>query len=746
MTVSITVLGVVQGVGFRPFVARLAHELDITGTVLNSGGIVKILADGTNEAMDKFIHRLQSQQPPGACVTQVLTEGAPPQHFTDFKIVPSVQSLDQIPLIPPDLPLCEACRKELYNPQDRRYRYPFISCVACGPRYSILNGLPYDRETTTMESFSMCTACAHEYKGDDDRRRHAQTISCHDCGPQLILQTSAAVYHMDDALNRGIGLLKEGQILAVKGIGGYQFACLPTDKRAVGCLRILKHREKKPFAVMFPTMQMLREHCEVSSEEENLLLAPARPIVLLRKKKDVFCTEVSGESRFLGAFLAYTPLHQLLTDACGALIMTSGNLTAEPIILQDETMLTLQSPYLAGVLYNTRQIVTPLDDSVARVLCGQPQVIRRSRGYVPLPVPLQQKTEKTVLAMGGDLKSCFCLYQNDRAYVSQYFGDMEHYEVSQVYQANLTRMQHLFGMAPEAIVCDLHPNYVTSRLAEKLAKSLNKKVFRMQHHHAHVASVMAEHNLQSCIGVAFDGTGYGTDGAVWGSEFLLCSGAKYERLGHLNYVTLCGGDAAAKSARLTAQCCLYAAGEILEDNGFATVQAAIVHQINTRQSASMGRLFDAVSAVLGVKTENSYEGECAIALENLAAAACENGIAPYPLHFIIEYGRLECTIKQAELVKNIFWAVNNGADKGALALGFHLAVAEMALSVCKHIREKSGENKVALSGGVFASFLLTQECVRKLCGAGFRVYLNEAVPTNDSGICLGQAWLYGQIK
>jgi hydrogenase maturation protein HypF len=744
MTVAITVLGIVQGVGFRPFVARLAKELKITGTVRNSGGIVRILANGASEAVDSFIHRLKSQQPCGAQILRIQTEQMPEQRFEEFTIISSSFNSEETPLIPPDLPLCEACGKELYDPGNRRYRYPFISCVACGPRYSIMDTLPYDRETTAMADFPMCSECAHEYSGND-RRQHAQTISCHDCGPQLLLQLRDAVYREEDALDRAIELLKNGAVLAVKGIGGYQFACLPTDKAAVERLRLLKHREKKPFAVMFPNIGLLKEYCIVRKEEEKLLLSTARPIVLLQKKKDTFCFGVSGESRFLGAFLAYTPLHQLLTDACGALVMTSGNLTAEPMMIEDGKMLALRSPYLAGVLYSLRQIRTPLDDSVARVLCGKPQVIRRGRGYVPLPVWLGKSANRNVLAVGGDLKSTFCLYEHDRAYLSQYFGDLENYAVTTVYRENLIRMRTMLNISPDIIACDLHPNYLSTALAKKLAFTEKKKLIQIQHHHAHIASVMAEQNLQACIGIAFDGTGYGTDGAVWGGEFLLCRGVDYERRAHLSYVTLCGGDAAAKNAELTADCYRYAAGRACSNSEFDTVRAALAHGINSQKSSSMGRLFDAVSAVLKLKSENTYEGECAIALENAAADAEKNGIAPYPLHFSILYGAKETTIDVLEMVGNIEDAAGNGISCSALALGFHLAIVQAVCAVCADIRLKSGENAVALSGGVFSNLLLTQRCTEELQNAGFQVYLNEAVPANDGGISLGQAWLCGQM-
>jgi len=746
MTALITVLGVVQGVGYRPFVARLAQKLNITGTVMNSGGIVRIIANGEDSAMNQFIRNLKEKQPRGADVTRIITECLPEMHYEKFEIIPSGKSTDEIPLLPRDLPMCEVCEKELGDPQNRRYRYPFISCVACGPRYTIINALPYDRENTTMDSFEMCPACGVEYRESGNIRCHAQTISCRDCGPQLILQLPEAVFHKGKALDKGIELLKQGKVLAVKSIGGYQFVCLPTDTSAVENLRLLKHRDRKPFAVMFPNLGAIKACCEVNGQEENLLISAARPIVLLHKKKESFCPGVSGESRFIGAFLVYTPLHRLLTDACGPLVMTSGNLTSEPIITNDEDMLNLRSPYLAGVLYNLREIVTPMDDSVARVVCGKPQLIRRSRGYAPLPVKLRQSAGQTVLAMGGDLKSSFCLYSNDRAYLSQYFGDMENYHVSQAFKENLKRMTEIFGIKPDIIACDMHPQYITAQIAEKSAQAANIEKIQIQHHHAHAASVMAEHNLSSCIAVIFDGTGYGTDGKIWGGEFLLCKGTEFERRAHLNYVTLCGGDTAAKNAGLVTNCYLNAAGVESGSSDYFPIRSAIANNINTQQYSSMGRLFDAVSAVLKLKTENSFEGECAIALENAAAAYEKSGGKPNSLKFKIKYDDTGIEIDQIDLVKTVFSAVKHGADAGALALGFHRAITEMVLDVCGHIRKKSGENAVALSGGVFANLLLTEECARRLIEAGFEVYLNSAVPANDGGISLGQAWLCRNIQ
>lgn len=737
MTVEITVLGMVQGIGFRPFVARLAEQLGVAGTVCNSGGVVKIIASATAEAVDIFVHRLRSQCPPGAQIFDVRQTSVSNRNFADFCIVESEDALTGLPVLPADLPVCEACLKEMSDPSNRRHLYAFISCTACGPRYSIMERLPYDRHTTTMDDFPMCDACAQEYAGDD-RRRHAQTISCHDCGPQLILQEGTVRLGADEALARAIVLLLKGKILAVKGVGGYQFACSPYSEETVRRLRLLKRREEKPFAVMFPALDAVKEHCVVDAKEEALLLSPARPIVLLQKKNDPFAGNVSGESRTIGAFLPYTPLHQLLLDACGPLIMTSANLSSEPIITEDADALSLESPHLEGVLYNTRRITTPLDDSVARVVCGNPQLIRRSRGYVPLPIMLAHHAKSPLLAMGGDLKACFCFAAKDHAYLSQYFGDLEEHQTFLSYKNNINHMGRMLGLRPRAVACDLHPAYHSTACAHALCSEADIPLFQVQHHHAHIASVMAEHNLSGCIGVAFDGTGYGTDGTVWGGEFLLCRGAEFERVGHLDPLALLGGDQNTKDAEANALCHLHACGLSSDDRRFPLIRAALDAHANTLNSTSMGRLFDTVSALLGLKCYNSYEGECAIALENAALSAVQNHTAPYPLSFEIKRLAEKCVASRLPLIRSLIEAQ---ASKEALALGFHDAVADMVLTMCEQIRAETRENRVALSGGVFANRLLTERCVSLLGVAGFSVYLNSSVPCNDGGIALGQVFV-----
>ena len=796
MRAQITVLGVVQGVGFRPFVAECARTLSLRGSVCNSGGVVRIEAYGTKEAMEELVHRLRSCAPPAARVDRVIVEkereaGAEPE---DFLIVESeAENGADLPLIPPDLPICADCLAELENPENRRFRYPFISCTACGPRYSILEAIPYDREHISMREYAMCPECGREYRQPGGRRQHAQTISCRDCGPQLILSGRedfssgsagmASGLTSDAALSEAVRILKEGGILAVKGIGGYQFACRPDREETVRRLRLLKGREKKPFAVMFPSLdgtQGIRAFCRVSRQEEALLLSPARPIVLLeRSGQDAFCPSLCAESRYLGAFLPYTGLHQLLTEEAGPLVMTSANATEDPIFTKEEELAELWERFphaLDGAAWNTRRIVTPLDDSLMRITAGHVQMLRRSRGFVPSPVYLHErecgpvfsakKERKEVLAFGGDLKSAFCLAAGERAYLSQYLGDMENFRVYQNFRRELERMKTLFGVRPQKLVCDLHPGYQTTRMAEETAARSGLSLLQVQHHHAHAASVMAEHGLERCIAVVFDGTGYGTDGHIWGGEFLVCEGASFQRCGHLEEIPLTGGDASSKDASLTAACHLAFLSEGKDASFSRTVapkvemvRKALKFGINVQQSSSMGRLFDAVSALLGVREFNSYEGECAIALENAAwkerkrrEERPENGgrerELPLELPFPIREEGKRLIADRRTLVEALLRELSEEGECGikperaqALALAFHEALARMVLAMCRRLRERTGIRQIALSGGVFANVLLQERCRALLEADGFSVYVNEQVPGNDGGICLGQAWI-----
>lgn len=737
-TFEVHILGLVQGVGFRPFVVQSAKRFSVSGWVKNSGGIVILEATGAPEDMKNFLRALQKEAPPGADITNILIKEIPYREYYGFAINASGEEGTDTPFVPPDLPLCDACREELYDRQNRRYMNPFISCVSCGPRYSIITSLPYDRCRTTMDSYKLCAACTKEYQ-TGGRRDFAQTISCDDCGPFLVFRKGKAEITEAGAFKNAVEILKKDGVLAIKGIGGYHFACSPFSAEAVRRLRLLKQRDKKPFAVLFKSVDEILKYCGVTRREEKLLLSSPRPIVLLPYDGGELQVDVCAESRYLGAFLPYSPLQELLMDACGPLVMTSANVTDQPILTQDQDVLAISSPYLDGVLYNTRRIAVPQDDSLMRVAADREQVLRRSRGIVPLPVQMSVSAKAPLFAAGADLKAAFCLMDGDRGYVSQHIGDLENADTMNVYRQTWQHMTQLFSIRPRAAACDLHPDYYSTRFAQETGLPL----VSVQHHHAHIASVMAEHGITNkIIGVAFDGTGYGEDGSVWGGEFLVCEGGDYRRAGHLGYVPICGGNNAAKDALVCANSYLIAAdvGNMFADQRFSLVEAAIKNRLAVQNYSSMGRLFDAVSAILCVKMYNSFEGECAIALENLAY----HGKEPYPLRFDIKQTDGILVADQAKLAGDIAAAVKKGADKGSLALGFHRAVAKLVLEMCTLIRKVQNIRQVALSGGVFANRMLLEDCAGLLADEGFEVFINHEVPMNDGGISLGQAFVAAQ--
>ena len=627
------------------------------------------------------------------------------------------------------------------NPANRRHLHPFISCMACGPRYSVIERVPYDRDTTTMRDFAMCESCEREYTDRQDRRYHAQTISCHDCGPVLYFRDSTGnIARREQALELAVRALQMGGIVAIKGIGGFHLACSPFEEQAVKNLRLLKRREHKPFAVLFENSKAIGEFCTVSLQEDALLNSPARPIVLLHMGKGRFAPSVCNKSRFVGCFVAYTPLQAMLVRRCGPLVMTSANVSEDPIIKDDEQMFAWQSSYLQGVLYNDRRISIRLDDSVCKITCGRELLIRRSRGYAPLPAVMKGSlTQDTcVFAAGGHLKSAFCFADAPFATLCEHMGELDSEQNELAYRQNYARMKKLFGFEPKLTACDLHPAYFSTQFA----KALGLPVMQVQHHHAHIAAVIAEHGLNGpVIGVAFDGTGYGTDGAIWGSEFLVCEGSQFRRAAHLEYTMQLNGDEGMKDAKKSAMCHLYAAGleSEIDDVRWPTIKAAIDHNVNVHLSSSMGRLFDAVSAYLGVCGYNRFEAECAQDLENLAAQAIEAMIEPVPMAFGVKEEAGTLLLCEKSLWQALF--TNRAADVRALALGFHRAVAQAIVDICNRIRDDTGSCIAALSGGVFQNEVLFTSAALGLENSGFSVYTNEAVPQNDGGIALGQAYL-----
>ena len=747
------------------------------GTVLNIGGLVEITVTDTAERISAFLHALIENKPGPSEIVHVKREVIDYRDFDDFTIIASDAGGDEAAMIPADLAICPNCLEELYNSEDPRYQHPFISCMVCGPRYTIIDRIPYDRDNTSMIDFPMCDLCEGEYTDLHDRRYHAQTISCHECGPELLwkgapvgspkacdapevcIADSDSITNDSAILDRAAELLKNGGVLLFKSVGGYNLVADPLNDSAVAKLRRIKNREAKPFAVMFRSLEQIRDFCNVDPVEEKLLASSARPILLLEHK-------LNGEneltrSRFIGSFLPSFAAQYMLLDRISPLIFTSANLSDMPMIIDDDEAFEMMDkhPEIDGMIYNLRQIRVRADDSVTRVIDEQPQMIRRSKGYAPVPLFVntddspasERKTNADgnpaplqILAAGSQLKNSFALTKDSFVYMSQFFGDMDTIENQNIYEENVDRLKDLFRIRPNAVVCDMHPLYFTTQFAEKYAADNGLSLIKVQHHHAHVASVMAENDLKGqVIGVSFDGTGYGTDGNIWGGEFFLCEGADAERIAHLRYVDMIGGDSSVKDAVRSALSYIHAYDAMQDttpdnnsnmadptdseyialslsdiiaygrDKLLAKPEAKLIIPalkagINTVKSSSMGRLFDAVSALLGICDYNSYEGQCAILLEDAAAFAQKH-----------PGERKECD----------------------LALSFHERIIDMIVEQCHIARDKYGAVQVALTGGTFQNRILMEGVLEKLRADGFKPYYNISVSPNDGGIALGQAYI-----
>ncbi len=688
MTRRLSFNGIVQGIGFRPTAQRLAKELGIKGSVQNSGGNVLLIISSDKQALDNYVQRLIAMFEIKSYTDEIIEE----IQFDEFKIISSSRD-DEIAFITPDLATCEDCERELNDKSNYRYRHPFISCTKCGPRYSIMRILPYDRENTAMDKFDMCQKCSYEYTEPENRRCHAQTIACNSCGPK----TSITI---EDAVK----ILNNGEVLAVKDIGGYHLCCKTDNADAVKKIRELKGREEKPFAVMFSSLDEIEEYCFVNDREKELLLSPARPIVLLDKKKDLEPC-VCSKSDYIGAFLPCNPIQIMLLNECSPLVMTSANISSSPIITDDEEIKKLN----VKTLSHNREILTPLDDSIVKVVADRVQFIRRARGYTPLAIEIESKAKNDTLCLGGDLKSVFAYHKDKYVFLSQHFGDLENAQVLEKYKEGITRFEALHGFKMDKIVSDSHPLYFSSRL-------FNNDL-TVQHHKAHIASVIAEHRLSGkVLGFAFDGTGYGCDGAVWGSEIILYNNNAFERKEHLKYTKMPASDEIAKNADLALAC-------YLKTNEL--INKAVKADINTVLSSSMGRLFDAVSALLDVCHYNSYEGECACALESTAKRAEKEFEIPVSLN-----------------PAQILISLNNSTiPKEERALGFHMMICRLITQASLKYRKSDGVNQIALSGGVFNNKIITENTIKMLEAEGFEVYINELVPCGDGGIALGQAFI-----
>ncbi len=732
MTKKIFLTGIVQGVGFRPCCKKVADEMQLSGTVKNLGSNAEIVIRCDNRVTEEFLRRLVCLLPKTAKIENVSVTDYETEFCGEgFSIIESSPSKKLLPEILPDIATCDSCALELKDKASRRYRHPFISCTVCGPRYSIISKLPYDRENTLMDKFSLCSDCKKEYSDPTDPRLHAQTIACKKCGPKLSYYPEDSA----DPLLACVLAIKNGGVVAVKDVGGFHFVCLPDNAKAVDSLRILKARDKKPFAVMFSSIQSIKEYAKVGSLEEELLCSTARPIVLLEKIKDFYKGVCSG-SRFIGAMLPSNPVQIMLCDALGPLIMTSGNISGEPIITENSVMLKKadESAELSGVLYHNRDIITPLDDSIYYCLDNTAHIMRRGRGVAPLSIPLNGNN-KTVFAAGGDLKSTFGYYKNGKAILSQHFGDLEDDGCAEEFKNSAKHISNLFGFKPDMAVVDMHPSYYSGKLGSTLYP---ESILKVQHHHAHIASVMAEHNLDECLGFAFDGTGFGDDGSIWGGEALYCKGKDYKRVAHLKTVAMAGGDEVSKNAAaaLTYYCAdagIHPPSHSISPSDAAILSAAVKMGIGRFYYSGAGRLFDAVASLLDFAHYNNFEGECAIALENAAYYAISQKAVAYPLELDYNNGILDT----AKLIRDIDTARKRGIGRYSLALGFHYALAEGIVKVAK----KEGVKDIALSGGTFNNQILSSYLKRRLESLGFNVYMNEKVPCGDGGIALGQLYL-----
>ncbi|MEV5643888.1 carbamoyltransferase HypF [Streptomyces flaveolus] len=768
----VVVRGVVQGVGFRPFVYGLATELGLAGHVTNTGDGVVAEVEGPARAVDLFCARLAPGAPPLAIVESVETSEVPATGGSGFRIAPS-RAGDQVrTLVAPDTATCHDCLAELADPADRRHRHPFITCTHCGPRFTIVTGLPYDRAHTTMAGFPLCPDCAREYHDPADRRFHAQPVACPACGPRLRLVTASGSGATGpggtDPVAAARSLLAAGAVLAVKGLGGYHLACDATRAEPVAELRRRKARGDKPFAVMARDVRDIEHLVHVGPLERELLTGRVRPVVLMRRRTDagpapgfpVPARAVAPGSPDLGVMLPYTPVHHLLfgtdgpdreADAPRLLVMTSGNRSGEPIVTDDEEALERLAGLADAWLTHDRPIHVPCDDSVVRVCDGEPLMLRRSRGHAPLPVTLPVPVSPS-LAVGGDLKNVFALAQGDRAWLSAHIGDMDDLATQRTFGRAERRLETVTGVHPSLLVTDTHPGYRSAAWARRHAGG--RTVLRVQHHHAHIASVMAERGMPEgtrVIGVAFDGTGHGDDGAVWGGEFLLADYDGYHRFAHLAYVPLPGGDAAVRRPYRMALAHLHAAG-LGHDPGLPCTAACppaeltvlerqLESGLNCVPTSSMGRLFDAVSSLAGVCHHAGYEAQAAIELE-AAAVSAGDGVDDDPRY---AFGLTDHRPHGAPLIADaapllaaVASDVREGTAAALIAVRFHHAVARLVRSVCGAAREATGLRTVALSGGVFANTLLSEACARGLRADGFTVLRHRDIPPNDGGLALGQ--------
>jgi hydrogenase maturation protein HypF len=742
-TFRIEVTGLVQGVGFRPFIYRLAREHQVPGTVENRNDGVVILINATREGAERFKDSITGSAPPAADIESVRMFKVPTLEFADFSIRKSGDVSDHVTEISPDIAVCPACLEEMKQ-QPHRLNYPFINCTHCGPRFSIITALPYDRPHTTMDAFTMCPLCRSEYEDILDRRFHAQPIACNHCGPVYTLhegdQVTGDLAEILVRINRG---LSEGKVYALKGMGGFHLMCDAFNETGVSKLREVKKRDGKPFAVMFRNISDAQPFVEISREEEELMTSWRRPIVLLKRKGATTPGIADGLST-LGIMLPYMPFHSLLFEALDsqAIVLTSGNFSDEPILLSNQEALEQFGGRVDGMVVHNREIFNRNDDSVAMVVDHKPRLIRRSRGYAPSPLRLTIPVEG-IFASGAELTGAFCMGKGNQAIMSQYIGDLKNFETLRFYEEAYDRFSRMFRFSPRLIVHDLHPDYLSSKFAGALSeRNSGIPLLGVQHHHAHVASVMMDHNLEGeVIGISFDGMGLGTDGKIWGAEVLVAGYLEYRRICHFEYMPLPGGDVANREPWRMAVSYLYLCfGEEfsalplpmfreIDPSGISGITQMIDRGLNTPLISSAGRLFDAVSAILGINYRATYQAEAPMRLESMADPA-EKGRYPYEL--------MDGYVSWMPMIKSIVDDAIHGVSNASISGKFHNTLVEMLLELAGQIRRETGNNRVVLSGGSFQNRILTENLVLRTRNEGFEVYLPGKVPVNDQGIALGQ--------
>ena len=729
--VLIHIHGIVQGVGFRPFIHKLVLHYALCGTIKNTSSGVELELEGERAELERFLADLPLKAPKLAVIERVESAFySELKGFSDFRILSSRTEEQRNTLISPDIGICEDCLRELKDPADRRYRYPFINCTNCGPRFTIIRDVPYDRAKTSMSAFPMCPDCDREYHDIENRRYHAQPDCCPVCGPEVYYLDETGARVAGDAIELARAVLREGKIVAVKGLGGMHLACRCDDPEITRRLRARKHRDEKPFAVMCRDVEAAKKLCEVSEEEEKLLSSFRKPIVLLKKRESTALAHLS-ENGYLGVMLPYTPLHVLLLgDDFDALVMTSANLSDTPILHRNEEAVEKLRGIADGFLLHDREIQTRCDDSLCYTLEGEAYFARRSRGYVPFPVSVHEDAGMG-LACGAEQKASFCLSKGRYVFPSQHIGDLKNAETLAHYEAQIRHFERLFDIRPRYLVCDLHPDYLSTAYAAERSEREGLPLFRVQHHHGHLAASMADNALTGeVIGLVWDGTGYGTDGTTWGGECLSGGYAGVTRRGSIRPIPLLGGDAVTRESSRVAWVLRHEAGlPSPEKEASAMFEGMLAAGLNCPLSSGMGRLFDGVSAMLGIKERCSYEGQGAILLE--AAATPDGGL--YPLDFTDG-----AVFDWREMIRAIARDQERGVERGVIAMRFLNTLVEMGVRQCVSAREQTGFNRVVLSGGTFQNMILMHRLPAALSEAGFAVYRHRRVSTNDEGISLGQ--------